>query len=406
MQQKKQTIRDLRRSNRKTVTIKLYFDGPLSRLDLSELTGLSPATVTNVMTELIEESIVQETGLVAASEGGRPRTLLAINPSYGYFAGVDLGETHIQIELFDLTLHNLGTLKQKVPQIDNRPEDYASWVITGINKLIQQAGIPPKNMIGVGIGVPGIVEQNGGVSIFSPNWSWQNVHFKEMLSDQLPFSICLDNGAKAMALAESRFGAGRGIKDVAVLLIGTGIGAGIITEGSLYRGVTNSAGEWGHTKIVLEGRSCRCGSKGCLEAYVGAPGIICTLNEMEPHSHLFIDGDQMATIDNLLSAAKSGDTQSNRVLLNAVQYLGAGIANIVNLFNPEKILLGGWLGLQIGDFLLQEIISQVKQYSLPQPISATQISLCQLGQDAICLGAANLALEDFLEGNINNRAFE
>jgi predicted NBD/HSP70 family sugar kinase len=406
MQQKKQTTRDLRRSNRKTVIKKLYFDGPLSRLDLSEITGLSPATVTNVMTDLIEENIVQETGTVAASEGGRPRTFLAINPSYGYFAGVDLGETHIQIELFDLTLHNLGTLKQKFSQVDNRPEDYASWVITGINNLIHQAGIHPKNMIGVGIGVPGIVEQNGGVSIFSPNWSWQNVHFKEMLSDQLPFSICLDNGAKAMALAESRFGAGRGIKDVAVLLIGTGVGAGIITEGSLYRGVTNSAGEWGHTKIVLGGRSCRCGSRGCLEAYVGAPGIISTLNEIEPHSHLLVDGDQMATIDNLLSAAKSGDSRSNQVLLNAVQYLGVGIANIVNLVNPEKILLGGWLGLQIGDYLLQEITSQVNQFSLPQPISATQISLCQLGQDAICLGAANLALEDFLEGNINNRSFE
>jgi len=400
MSRQKQSVRDIRRANRKTIVNKLYFEGPLSRSDLCEITGLSAATVTNVMTKLLDEGIVQETGLVEASEGGRPRTLLAINSKYGFFAGVDLGETHVQIELFDLTFNNLGTVRRTVSQEENLPEDYASWIVAGINELLEKAGIESNQMIGVGIGVPGIVERNGGVSIFSPNWTWENVHFKDLLTDKLPFAICLDNGAKAMALAESLFGDGRDVKDLVVLLIGTGVGAGIITKGSLYRGVTNSAGEWGHTKIVLNGRSCRCGNYGCLEAYVGAPGIITSLNEITPDSPLVVKGDQLATIANLVSTAREGDKVSIEVLQNTANYLGAGIANLVNLFNPEKILLGGWVGLQIGDFLLKEITNYVQQYSLPQPMSATEISLGQLGQDAICMGAASLALEEFLNGNL------
>ena len=399
MRRQKQSVRDIRRTNRKTIVTKLYFEGPLSRADLGEQTDLSPATVTSVMAELLDEGIVQETGQIEASEGGRPRTLLEINSSYGYFAGVDLGETHVQIELFDLTFDNLGTMKRTISQGENRPEDYASWIVSGINDLLHQANIQSNQMVGVGVGVPGIVEQNGGVSIFSPNWAWENVHFKELLTRDLPFMICLDNGAKAMALAESRFGDGRGVKDLVVLLIGTGVGAGIITEGSLYRGVTNSAGEWGHTKIVLNGRSCRCGNNGCLEAYVGAPGIIDSLKEITPNSSIIVQEDQMASISNLVSAARAGDKVSQEVLQNTANYLGGGIANLVNLLNPEKVLLGGWAGLQIGDYLLPEIIACVKQNSLPQPISATEINLCQLGQDAICMGAASLALEEFFNGN-------
>ena len=399
MRRQKQSVRDIRRTNRKTIVTKLYFEGPLSRADLGEQTDLSPATVTSVMAELLDEGIVQETGQIEASEGGRPRTLLEINSSYGYFAGVDLGETHVQIELFDLTFDNLGTMKRTISQGENRPEDYASWIVSGINDLLHQANIQSNQMVGVGVGVPGIVEQNGGVSIFSPNWAWENVHFKELLTRDLPFMICLDNGAKAMALAESRFGDGRGVKDLVVLLIGTGVGAGIITEGSLYRGVTNSAGEWGHTKIVLNGRSCRCGNNGCLEAYVGAPGIIESLKEITPDNSIIVQEDQMASISNLVSAARAGDKVSQEVLQNTANYLGGGIANLVNLLNPEKVLLGGWAGLQIGEYLLPEIIACVKQNSLPQPISATEINLCQLGQDAICMGAASLALEEFFNGN-------
>ena len=208
--------------------------------------------------------------------------------------------------------------------------------------------------------------------------------------------IYLDNGAKAMAQAESMFGAGQGIEHLAVLLVGMGIGAGIIAHGSLYRGATNSAGEWGHTLIELDGRLCRCGSHGCLEAYAGAPGIIERLREVAPQSSLLQSDDQESTLAAIVDAARHEDSAAAQVLKDTAHYLGAGIANLINLFNPQLIVLGGWAGLQIGEYILPELRRFVERYALKQPFHATRIDLCQLGQDAVAMGAASLVLEQFL----------
>lgn len=202
-----------------------------------------------------------------------------------------------------------------------------------------------------------------------------------------------------MALAESWFGAGRGVKDMVAILIGTGVGAGIITKGSLYRGATNSAGEWGHTKIAADGRACRCGSKGCLEAYVGAPGILASLQEAE-QNQLAIRDDPVKALVELLQAYENKEPGATQVLHQTAQYLGIGIANLVNLFNPELIVIGGWAGLLMGKVILDDVVGIVKEYALPLSMDELHIGLCQYGQDAVCIGAACLVLEEFLSGNI------
>jgi predicted NBD/HSP70 family sugar kinase len=178
--------------------------------------------------------------------------------------------------------------------------------------------------------------------------------------------------------------------------VATGIGAGIIADGSLYRGAGNSAGEWGHMTIELDGRLCRCGSRGCLEAYAGAPGIIASLREMVPRSPLLHENDQESTLAAIVDAALNGDFTATQVLKDTAHYLGVGIANLINLFNPQLILLGGWAGLQIGEYILPELRHFVERYALKQPLSLTRIDLCQLGQDAVAMGAATLVLEQFL----------
>ena len=198
-----------------------------------------------------------------------------------------------------------------------------------------------------------------------------------------------------MAQAESLFGAAQGVEHAAVLLVATGIGAGIIADGSLFRGAINSAGEWGHTCIELDGRPCRCGSHGCLEAYAGAPGIITRLRELAPQSSLLHYNDQERTLAAIVDAARDGDPAATRVLRDTAHYLGAGIANLINLFNPQLILLGGWVGLQIGEFILPEIRQYTERYALKLPFDVTKIDLCQLGTDAIAMGAATLVLEHF-----------
>jgi len=387
------TVRDLRRANRHVVLQQIYFGGPISRLEISRRTDLSPATVTNVVADLLAEGIVTESGS-EESQGGRPRTLLTINPVYGFFVGIDVGETQIQAGLFDMLLHKLSMVRTPLTPDENRPQQVVSHIVGGVRELLSKSGIQHDKIIGVGIGVPGVVERLGGVSVFAPNWGWHNVSLLAMLKRHIDRPIYLDNGAKAMALAEMWFGAGRGTENLAVLLIGTGVGAGIIAQGGLYRGVTNSAGEWGHTAIELDGRMCRCGSQGCLEAYVGAPGIIQRLRELDPQSDLL--NDQTTTIAAIVEAAQRGDHAAKQVLTDTAHYLGAGIANLINLFNPELIVLGGWAGLQIGEFILPELYRFIQRYALKRPFDAVSISLSQLGQDAISMGAACLVLGDLL----------
>jgi predicted NBD/HSP70 family sugar kinase len=265
-----------------------------------------------------------------------------------------------------------------------------------VETLLSEAGVTLEQVIGLGVSVGGVVEQAEQVSAYIAGWGWKNVPFVRLLEEHLHMPIFLDNAAKAMAQAESLFGAAQGVEHVAVLLVATGIGAGIIADGSLFRGAINSAGEWGHMCIELDGRLCRCGSHGCLEAYAGAPGIVARLRELAPQSSLLHHNDQERTLAAIVDAARGGDPVATRVLKDTSHYLGAGIANLVNLFNPQLILLGGWAGLQIGEYVLPELRQCVERYALKQPLSLTKIDLCQLGQDAVAMGAATLSLEQFL----------
>jgi glucokinase-like ROK family protein len=392
------TVRDLRRRNRRSVLQRLYVDGRMSRLEMSQRSGLSAATVTNVVAELLAEGIVVEAGS-EDSEGGRPRTILAIKPEYGYFVGVDVGETLVRVELFDLTLRSLRTVTYPLAPADNRPSSVVRHIVAGLDAVLADAAIRPDHVVGIGVGVPGVVERAGkeGVLVHAPSWGWRAVPLLAMLDEQITPPIALDNGAKAMAQAELWFGAGRGVDDLAVLLIGTGIGAGIITGGALYRGATNGAGEWGHTTLALNGRPCRCGSRGCLEAYAGAPGIMASLREAFPHSSLIgADDDQEGTIRALAAAARQGDPVAAYVLEETAHYLGAGIANLINLFNPRRIVIGGWVSQHIGPYILPRVREVVARYALGQPLGVATVVTGQLGPDAVAMGAATLALDVFL----------
>ena len=391
----KPTVMDIRRVNRSTVLRRIYLDRSVSRQELSQLSGLSSATVTNVVAELLQEGIVIESG-IEASQGGRPRSILTINPGHGYFLGVEIGETLTRIELFDLTLGKLGATAYPLALDESESEQVVELIRRGVTALLAEAGIAPEKVIGVGVGVGGLVDLTDPVSVYLPSWEWRYVPLGALFQARLGMPIYLDNAAKAMAQAESLFGAGQGVEHVAVVLVGTGIGAGIIAHGSLYRGAINSAGEWGHTCLELDGRLCRCGSHGCLEAYAGAPGIIERLREAEPQSPLLQSNDEQCTLAAIIDAAWRGEPAATRLLKDTAHYLGVGIANLINLFNPQLILLGGWAGLQMGEYILPELRQVVKRYALRQPLSVARIALCQLGQDAVPMGAATLGLEQFL----------
>lgn len=393
MASKRTTVRDLRRHNRSLLLSKLYFDGPLSRHELSQLTGLSAATVSNVTAELGEERLITEAGQVE-SDGGRPRVLLRVDPAYGHVAGVDIGETGVKVELFDLAMTRLATVDHPLPKAPD-PATAVEQVTSGLREVFASAGIDEATVLGVGIGVPGTVEQGARVLVHAPTVGWDAVPLVSLLQDAgVSLPLFVDNGAKTQGQAEMWFGAGRGARHAVIALIGSGVGAAVVTDGTTYRGSTSSAGEWGHTTIAYGGQQCRCGALGCLEAYIGAGGVLARYRRVRGKD---VPGeDEQAQFAALLEAAPKSKTAA-KVLDETAGYLGAGIANLINLFNPERIVIGGWAGLALGEQLLPRIRSAAGEHALRHPFSQTSIQLGSLGLDAVATGAATLPVADLLE---------
>lgn len=396
MNYKKPTPRDLRTVNRAEILRKIYFEGPISRLEVSQEIGISPATVTNIVNDLLKKKILVESG-IKRSEGGRPSTLITLNSEYGYFIGIEVGETFIQVELFDIFFNLSQKAYSPLNEQKISPHQIVETMVQGIEDVITKSGLTEEDIIGVGIGFPGLVDPVKGVSIFTPNWGWHDVSITSQLRERLSIPMYIDNGAKAMAMGELHFGAGKGANNMAVLLVGTGVGSGIIHDRVLFRGSVNNAGEFGHTSLNISGPKCRCGSYGCMEMYIGANGIIDRYCKLKTDSNQPPIDDQITFIKYLIAESKTGNLEAIQTIHETILYMGVSIANLINAVNPEILLLGGWSGLIFGKEYLEQIQTVVSKYALKQSLSKTKIRLCQLGQDAGAKGAASLVLEQFFE---------
>jgi predicted NBD/HSP70 family sugar kinase len=398
------TTRDIRRQNRSALLSKLFFDGPRSRLELSQLTGLSSATVSTVTAELIDDRLVVEAGQVE-SNGGRPRVLLRVDPAYGHVIGVDVGETGVTVELFDLAMRRISSVVRPLKSARPTPDAVVAEVVAGIDAVLDGAAVAAgdpvrpvdaSSVLGVGVGVPGIVEHGDAVLVHAPTIGWHDVPLATLLTEHgVAGPVFIGNGAKTQAQAEMWFGAARGARHAIVALIGSGVGAAVITDGEPFQGASSSAGEWGHTLLVYGGRPCRCGAVGCLEAYVGAESIL--ERYVAAGGTLRHGGDdEAAEIDALIAAAGAGEPIAAAVIEETVGYLGAGIGNLVNLFNPERVVLGGWAGLALGTALLPRIREAAGRHALAHPYGQVSIEVSELGPDSVALGAATLPLAELL----------
>jgi predicted NBD/HSP70 family sugar kinase len=325
--------------------------------------------------------------------------LVSVRPAGGVLVGVDVAETYVHVELFDAALTVLATVEEELHPAENRPEQVVGHIVSGVRAVVERTD----RVLGVGVSVPGQVDRGGGVSVFAPNWDWHDVPLRSVLAQRLNLPLYLDNPLRAAVVAELWFGAGRGRDDVVVLNLGTGVGAGLAFHGSLYRGATNSAGEWGHTTLVIDGRQCHCGSRGCVETYVGAPGIMQHLRELDPCSPMLSADDQTATIDALARGYEAGDPVAAKVIGETARYLGIAIAGMVNLANPEVIVLSSWVAARLGSPLLAEVREVVERHALRRPLTATEITLCGLAGNPVSLGAATFALEGFLTAITHRR---
>ena len=325
----------IKSTNLLAILLALLHNEPISRVGLAQLTGLSTTTITNLVTELLNEGIVAE-GADDVQERlgvGRPRTSLRLVAEARYAVGVHIGVGSIRVAVTNLRAQILTSLNLDHP-MDLPAAEVLQRTVHLINKAIQHLDIDPATLIGVGVGASGLVNPKTGVNLIAPNLGWRDVEIKEILASELTLPICVDNNVRAMALGESLFGSAIGSGMLAFVYARIGVGAGFVIDGQLYRGSGAGAGEIGHTIVIPhDGPQCRCGRNGCLETLISEPAIMeaaFRLAKQEPSGLLAaqLQGQNEPTVDDVFSAARAGDQATRTMLDGKAEYMGLGACEL------------------------------------------------------------------------------
>jgi predicted NBD/HSP70 family sugar kinase/biotin operon repressor len=375
----------LRTSNRLRVIHALQVLGVTSRAHLARHTGLSRSTVSTIVAGLQAEGMVvdRDADGRAAAGGGRPPALIALNPGAGLAIGIDFGKRHLAVAVADLSHELLAEEWREMPD-DYDAETGSAHAAELVERLLEESSADGGRVIGVGMGLPGPIHRSGvvGSSAILPGWA--GTQAAELMGERLGMEVWLRNDANLGALAESVWGAGRDAAGVVYLKLATGIGAGIVFDGRLFEGAGGTAGEIGHTSLDETGDICRCGSRGCLETYASGTAIAALLSRSL--------GERL-TPDDVLARAVAGDPGCRRALADAGRHIGAAVADLCNLINPERIVVGGSMSVA-GDVLLDPLREAVGLRAIPSAAEDVLIVPGELGERAELLGAVALVLHE------------
>ena len=376
-------------------------NGSLSRAEIAKLTGLTPASVTNITKILIEDKFLIESK-IGESSGGRPPIILELNPDARYVIGIGIG-----VGVIDVVITNLSAkiISKKSMIIGDERYDYNlvfAGLVNLINEVIELSNIERKNILGAGVALHGIVNAKSGESIHSLYYGWKNINIKKRLEDELQLAIYVDNDVRAMALGESLFGATKDISNFVTLNISNGIGAGIIINNTPYYGVDFSAGEIEHIAVELDGDKCNCGNYGCLETVASNNNITkkaIKLIKQGVSSSLIKDIDNInnLTIEDICNAAKNGDEMSITVLKEAARYIGIAITNLINILNPTAIVVVGEI-FENTTYAIDTLSEIVKNRGFKLSSENVRIIRSLLGRDASVIGAATLVIQEIFNG--------
>lgn len=387
-------IRDINQ-NRILNLIRLH--APISRPQLAARSGLSGVTVLDITNDLIARNIVTESGF-ADSTGGRKATLLEIRPDSGYAIGLMLREYEVVGVVLNLQASIICVQHWDVTLL-NRSSEAVESLAQKIEELILQAAIPRKHIIGIGCAISGYVDADNGVCVDSWQLGWHHFELGGPLARRLQIPVYVDNNVSCVTCYEKLFGQGRPYQHFLTVAIGRGLGLGIVINGDIYRGATGGAGEFGHIMVVPEGRRCECGKTGCLEAYVAFQGILTTYAELSQKANQQARSDNVTdvvgSIAQLYQKAKGGEHRAQEALRKAGTVLGIQLANVVNLFNPECIVLTGE-GTMFGDYLFAPMEEALRAHTFSQLGTDLQIILeSWTSYEIWSRGAAALVLRRF-----------
>ncbi|MEV7560179.1 ROK family transcriptional regulator [Streptomyces sp. NPDC048331] len=371
----------LHRANLERVVRAVRLAGSLTQAEIARATGLSAATVSNIVRELKDGGTVEVTD---TSAGGRRARSVSLSGDAGIVIGVDFGHTHLRVAV--------GNLAHQVLAEESEPLDVdASWTDgfdraeALVGRLIADIGVGLEKVIGVGLGVPGPIDVESGTlgsTAILPGWA--GINPRQELSQRLGVPVYVDNDANLGALGELVWGSGRGVKDLAYIKVASGVGAGLVINGQIYRGPGGTAGEIGHITLDESGPVCRCGNRGCLETFTAARYVLPLLQGTH--------GPEL-TMERVVELAREGDPGCRRVITDVGRHIGSGVASLCNLLNPSRVVLGGSLA-EAGELVLAPIRESVGRYAIPSAARQLSVLTGNLGGRAEVLGALALVLSE------------
>jgi predicted NBD/HSP70 family sugar kinase len=377
--------------------------GAVSRTDLGTQTGYSPFLVSKLTLSLLREGFLRETG-AGASTGGRPPTLLTVNPALGRLVGLHIGTINCRIAITDMT----GTLlhyRKVGSRVLDGPDASLPYLASEVNQSLRAARVARQSLKGIGIGISGLLDRQNGTTLFWPKAPrWADVPVRNFFEKQFRVAVMVDDTPRTMATAERRWGAARDVDSFVYVTVGAGVGSSLFLGGGWYSGSGGFAGELGHLTIVEDGPLCSCGNRGCLEALVSANALIRRAQSAVRQAvsiplWSLCDGDPARiSVEMIAKAAETGDRFCSGELERAGRYLGLGVAALIHLLNPRRIVLGGGLAKAAGPALLQPLVQTISRRTLRQPAAQAEVVLSTLQESDWARGAAFQVAQPALDG--------
>jgi predicted NBD/HSP70 family sugar kinase len=374
--------------------------GLISRVEIAELTGQSRAAVTNITARLINEKMIIEKETEASSSRGRRRVLLGLNPAAAYVVGVKLSAFQVSFAVTDMQADVLSSLIVPVRIGKRSVEFVANLIEEGIRHCVAEARLSMRKISGIGIGIPGFVDSEMGITFWSPLYKRGNTTLRELIQDRFKIKTLIENDANTVTLAQQWFGEGRGVDNFLVITVEHGVGMGIVVNGQIYRGLKGIGAEFGHLVIRPGGAPCRCGKHGCIEAYVADYRILQSALEACKEGKWHCDTLSSLTIEEITDIARRGEPTLRNIFKKGGEILGLGISGLAQIFNPEKIIIAGE-GVRAGDLLFKPMKKMIKMHTSPEMFETLQIVIQKWQDTDWAHGAASLVLQELYKSPFN-----
>lgn len=386
--------------NKRNVLTVIRENGPINKAEISRILGLSIPTVMRITDELMNKALVCEVGK-RESTGGKPPVMLKFSPNSYSIIGIDVGTTNIKTIVMDMAA-NIRSRIVVPTVVSDDPCSIINRIADTVAQAINSEEKPLTKFLGIGLGMPGLLDASAGRVLFSPDFCWENIDLLAPIEARFNLPIHMINVTRAMAVGEKWFGLARNVRNFMCVNLGYGIGSAIFIDDDIYSGGSDTSGEFGHMTLEKNGPQCSCGNYGCLEALASANAMskkaVSFIERGEDSLMLNLADGKASCIDAkvIFDAAKAGDWLANEIVGEAIEYIGIAVANAVNFIDPELIILEGGVS-KAGDMLINGIRRVVERRRMKYASRNLKVVASKLGDDAAAIGAASILIKELIE---------